>query len=102
MLPQFVGGDISATASEISRVLVGWYMVPCHSFVLADFSHTVGNELAILALSVDPVQRHCGIQPAMYFRHFLEPDRRFNVSYKVRRHMSSNELQPWNRQTLFC
>ena len=50
-----VVGNISTTTSEISRVLISRYMVPYYSFVIANLLHTVGYELTILALTVDPV-----------------------------------------------
>ena len=96
MLPQLVVGNVSATASEISRVLVSRYLLPYYSFVLADLLHTVGHELTIFALTVDPVQGYCRVQPAMHFRNFLDSNRCFNICYEIHRHMPCYEFRPWN------
>lgn len=58
MLPEVVVDRISSSTSQVGWIVFSWDMVPLDLFMLLDLMNSVRNELSILPLSLDPVERH--------------------------------------------
>ena len=63
--PKGLSYNTSTATTYVGRILFRRNVMPFHTSVGLDLGNAVGNELAIFSLTIDPVERYCGVQPAM-------------------------------------